>query len=124
MFLPKQKVSPPMPLWSKTSRWRERIRVGQEVEVRQTASLAYRQKWYRATVIAIRRESDNNPIEIVGGAELEMIGEDKKSPLKMLQRKRQILVMVPQEKNNCSSPVPSQLRQDNGMPVVHPPYIR
>lgn len=118
-----QKVSPPAPLWSKTSRWRERIKAGHEVEVRQTASLAYRPKWYRATVIAVRRETDV-PMEIVGGAELEMIGEDNKSPLKLLNRKRQVLVKVPQEKNNCTTPAPEQLRQENGNPVVHPPYTR
>lgn len=113
-----------MPLWSKTSRWRERIRVGQEVEVRQTASHAYRPKWYRAEVIAVRRESDIAPLEITGGAELELIGEDAKSPLKLLQRKRQVLVRVPQERNNCTTPVPEKLRQENGLPVVHPPFIR
>lgn len=93
------------------------------MEVRQTVSPAYRPKWYRATVIAVRRESDA-PIEIVGGAELELIGEDNKYPLKLLNRKRQVLVRVVQEKNNCTTPPPEQLIQDNGLPVVHPPYIR
>ena len=50
-----------------------------------------------------------------------MIGDDKKSPLKLLERKRQILVRVPQEKKNCPSPAPVQLRHENGLPVVHPP---
>ncbi|KAL3781972.1 hypothetical protein ACHAWO_004785 [Cyclotella atomus] len=118
-----KKVSPPMPLWSKTSGWRHRIKAGQEVEVRQTASLAYRPKWYRATIIAVRRESDS-PNEIVGGAELEMIGEGNKSPLKLLNGKRQVLVRVPQEKNNCTTPPPEKLFHDNGLPIVHPPFTR
>jgi hypothetical protein len=112
-----------MPLWSKTSGWRHRIKAGQEVEVRQTASLAYRPKWYRATIIAVRRESDS-PNEIVGGAELEMIGEGNKSPLKLLNGKRQVLVRVPQEKNNCTTPPPEKLFHDNGLPIVHPPFTR
>ena len=113
-----------MPLWSKTSRWRERIKTGQEVEVRQTASPVYRPKWYRATVIAIRRESDSNPLEITGGAELEMIGDDNKSPLKLLHRKRQVLVRVPQEKNNCATPPPLQEWREDGSPIEFPPYLR
>ena len=113
-----------MPLWTKTSGWRENIKVGQEVEVRQVASTAYRSKWYRANVIAIRRESDTNPLEIIGGAELEMNGENSTAPLKLLQRKRQVLVVVPQEKLNCLTPPPEQLRNEDGSPLVHPPYTR
>jgi len=119
-----KKISPPMPLWTKTSGWRENIKVGQEVEVRQVASTAYRSKWYRANVIAIRRESDTNPLEIIGGAELEMNGENSTAPLKLLQRKRQVLVVVPQEKLNCLTPPPEQLRNEDGSPLVHPPYTR
>ena len=113
-----------MPLWTLTSGWRERITAGQEVEVRQVASTAYRSKWYRANVIAIRRESDTNPLEIIGGAELEMNGENSTVPLKLLHRKRQVLVVVPQEKLNCLTPPPEQLRNEDGSPLVHPPYTR
>eukprot|EP00804_Cyclotella_cryptica_P029210 CCRYP_011647-RC/>CCRYP_011647-RC protein AED:0.05 eAED:0.05 QI:124/1/1/1/1/1/6/1079/1337 len=118
-------ISPPMPLWTKTSRWRDRINIGVEVEVRQTASLLHRPKWYRATVIAIGRESDS-PRELLGGAELEMIEDEsgKQFPLKLLQRKRQVMVRVPQERNNCPTPAPVELKKDNGIPIVHPPYIR
>lgn len=119
-----KKISPPMPLWTLTSGWRERITAGQEVEVRQVASTAYRSKWYRANIIAIRRESDTNPLEIIGGAELEMNGENSTVPLKLLHRKRQVLVVVPQEKLNCLTPPPEQLRNEDGSPLVHPPYTR
>ncbi|KAL7518675.1 hypothetical protein ACHAWX_003486 [Stephanocyclus meneghinianus] len=118
-------ISPPMPLWTKTSRWRDRIKIGVEVEVRQTASLVHRPKWYRATVIAIGTESDN-PRELLGGAELENVEDEsgRKFPLKLLQRKTQILVKVPQERNNCPTPAPVELKKENGIPVAHPPYIR
>lgn len=132
LFLPQlctrivaQNISPPMPLWTKTSRWRDRIKIGVEVEVRQTASLVHRPKWYRATVIAIGTESDN-PRELLGGAELENVEDEsgRKFPLKLLQRKTQILVKVPQERNNCPTPAPVELKKENGIPVAHPPYIR
>jgi hypothetical protein len=118
-----QKVSPPMPLWTKTSRWRERVKVNSEVEVRQTASLVHRPKWYKAVVMAL----SDNPKEITGGAELELIDEDasgKKIPLKLLRRKRQVLLKVHQERNNCATPAPAKIMYENGMPVVHPPFIR
>jgi len=119
------KLSPPAPLWTKTSRWRERIKVGDSVEVRESNSLAHRPKWYRATVLATGKETDS-PTELTGGAELEMNEENEKgtkNPLLLLNRKRQILVRVPQEKNNCPPLAKSPMNPDDSM-AVRPPYIR
>lgn len=119
--------SPPMPLWSKTSRWREQIKVGDEVEVRESSSLVQRPKWHRATVLAVGREVDP-PRELVGGAELEALednGDGKMSSLLLLNRKRQILVEVPQERLRCTSPLPTvRSKNDDGLPAAQPPFIR
>jgi len=119
--------SPPVPLWSRTSRWREQIKVGDEVEVRESSSLVQRPKWHRATVLAVARETDP-PRELVGGAELEAMddnGHGKKVPLLLLNRKRQILVEVPQERLKCTSPLPTvRSKNDDGFPAAQPPFIR
>jgi hypothetical protein len=118
---------PPAPLWSKTSRWREQIKVGDEVEVRESSSIVQRPKWHRATVLAVGRETDP-PRELVGGAELESLednGNGKKVSLLLLSRKRQILVEVPQERLSCPSPLPTVRRKnDDGLPLEQPPFIR
>lgn len=108
---------PPAPLFSHSSRWREELQLGDIVEVRDSASLVQRPKWFRGIVRAVGRD-DDVPMEIVGGAELEMletpvsnVGSDEKElvkkrrPLLLLHRTRQILVEVPQEKFNSSSTV-------------------
>ena len=105
---------PPAPLWSKTSRWRENVAVGTELEVRESASLMQRPKWFRAEVVHVSTE-DAIPREIVGGAELEASEPDlrfgfepdgvtprRKRPLLLLGRTRQALVAVPQESFNVS----------------------
>jgi hypothetical protein len=86
------KLSSPMPLWTKTKNWRERIKVGDEVEIRESTSLVQRPKWHRATILAVGDENDS-PRELVGGAELEELdikGDGKKAPLLLLNRKKQV----------------------------------
>ena len=88
------KLSSPMPLWTKTNNWRELIKVGDEVEIRESTSLVQRPKWHRATVLAVGDENDS-PRELVGGAELEELdikGVGKKAPLLLLNRKKQVHV--------------------------------
>lgn len=119
---------PPVPLWLKTSRWREEIKVGDEVEVRESSSMVQRPKWHRATVLAVGRETDP-PRELVRGAELEALEDDnrsgKKVPLLLLNRRRQILVEVPQERLSNPSPLPTvRSKNDDGLPVAQPPFIR
>lgn len=83
------KLSSPMPLWTKTKNWRELIKVGDEVEIRESTSLVQRPKWHRATILAVGGENDS-PRELVGGAELEELdikGDGKKAPLLLLNRK-------------------------------------
>ena len=83
-----------MPLWTKTAQWRNQIKVGQEVEVRESTSLVQRPKWHRATVLAVGDENDM-PRELEGGAELELIDVNDvgaKIPLNLLKRRRQVCV--------------------------------
>ena len=87
-------LSPPVPLWTKTAQWRNQIKVGQEVEVRESTSLVQRPKWHRATVLAVGDENDM-PRELEGGAELELIDVNDvgaKIPLNLLKRRRQVCV--------------------------------
>ena len=81
-----------MPLWTKTKNWRELIKVGDEVEIRESTSLVQRPKWHRATILAVGDENDS-PRDLVGGAELEELdikGDGKKAPLLLLNRKKQV----------------------------------
>ena len=87
-------LSPPEPLWSRTAKWREEVKVGDEVEVRESTSLVQRPKWHRATVLALGSEEDI-PRELEGGAELELLEMNevgKRVPLTLLKRKRQVRV--------------------------------
>ena len=112
------KLLPPAPLWSQTPRWRERLQVGDIIEVRDTSSLVHRPKWYKGEVKQIGRPNDTRR-ELEGGADLEMypvngtggnIVEDdesdiKKEPLLLLKRGQQILVEVAQEKSEKAGAV-------------------
>merc|ERR1712151_237232 len=66
---------PPAPLWSHTSRWREEIALGDEIEIREASSLVIRPKWFRAFVRELGKEEDSAR-EIVGGAQLEEMEEE------------------------------------------------
>jgi hypothetical protein len=112
---PANKLKPIAPLWSRTRAWREQIRVGDIVEVRDSSSIVERPKWYRGVVKKVGRPNDAAR-EIVGGADLEVfpasltsrhlpdLAPDKKTsssrkePLLLLARTQQILVEVDQEK--------------------------
>jgi len=85
-----------VPLWTKTAQWRNQIKVGQEVEVRESTSLVQRPKWHRATVLAVGDENDM-PRELEGGAELELLDVNDvgaKIPLNLLKRRRQVCCVI------------------------------
>lgn len=91
-----RQMPPPAPLWTRTSKWRERIAVGDEVEIRESTSVVQRPKWHRAVVLAVGFEGEV-PREIEGGAPLEVYddggGEGKtgrKRPLLLMGRTRQV----------------------------------
>lgn len=91
VFIHFQRLQEPAPLWTKTSRWRERIRVGDTVEVRDSSSLASRPRWYRGEVKEIGRPDD--PVrECSSGAELEeyVFDGQEKGPLQLLGQKQQV----------------------------------
>jgi hypothetical protein len=112
---PANKLKPIAPLWSRTRAWREQVRVGDIVEVRDSSSIVERPKWYRGVVKKVGRPNDAVR-EITGGADLELFptsltsrhllsdSADKKNtsgrkePLLLLARTQQILVEVDQEK--------------------------
>ncbi|KAL9189843.1 hypothetical protein ACHAXT_009518 [Thalassiosira profunda] len=119
------KLSPPMPLWTKSVRWRELIKAGDDVEVRESTSMVERPKWHRAHVLAVGNEGDD-PRELQDSAELEKLEVDglgRKVPLVLLKRKRQILVEVPQEIHNCPS-APLTPPRKGAQPVANPPFRR
>lgn len=90
----------PAPLWSQSGRWRERLQIGDAVEVRDSSSIVERPKWYSGIVVHVGGRHDT-PRPLAGGATLEMHcvlteGETPK-PLLLLGRTQQILVEVEQE---------------------------
>jgi len=102
---PNNRVQPPAPLWTRAERWRERLRVGDSVEVRDSSSLAERPKWYRGIIKAVSAPNDAAR-QLEGGAELEkypVVGDpDKRERLIVLKRPQQLLVEVEQEKTQMS----------------------
>lgn len=83
-------LSPPAPLWTRTTNWREKIKEGDEIEIRESTSLVQRPKWHRATVLVVGGENDT-PQELTGGAELEVFEvNSRKVPLMLLNLKRQV----------------------------------
>jgi len=104
-------VRPPEPLWSHTSPWRENVKIGDELEVREVQSLVQRPKWFRGVVRKVANENDP-PNELFCGAELECLEDGsshsrgknrKKRQLLVLKRRRQVMVEVPQERNMAQS---------------------
>jgi len=86
-----QRLQEPAPLWTNTSRWRQRIRVGDIVEVRDSSSLASRPRWYRGEIKKIGRPDD--PVrEVTCGAELEEyeIEGSENGPLLLLGQTQQV----------------------------------
>lgn len=90
-----RRIQAPAPLWSHTSRWRDRIKLGQRVEIRQSSSSPDRPKWFRGLVRKIGGESDDVQ-DMGGGAELEAMETDESSengnkrPLLLLNRTQQV----------------------------------
>jgi hypothetical protein len=125
-------LPPPQPLWSCTSRWREAVKVGDVIEVRDASSVALRPKWYWGVVRQVGRPNDP-PQATEGGAELEtyeMPGSNVKAPLLILGRTQQILVQVDQEqapKLGVSSPPSEYELRGNGSAASlepKPPFRR
>lgn len=130
------RIRNPCPLWTHSPRWRETITEGKLVEVRDTSSRADRPKWYKGVVRRVGT-MDGKPEIIVGGAELELYddpsgkldedGKILKKPLLLLQRTKQILVEIEQEKH--SSPamgiasIPNSKTNDDSL-TPEPPFLR
>jgi hypothetical protein len=93
------KLSQPAPRWSRSGRWRETIKEGGEVEVRDSSSIAERPKWYRGIVKKVGVPGDPTR-DMSGGADLETFRVSSKSdaqkPLLVLGRQQQVLVEVKQ----------------------------
>lgn len=133
------KVKAPAPLWSQSGRWREKLRLGDVIEVRDSSSIAERPKWYSGKVRQVGGKHDP-PRPLSGGADLETYatndddeGEDGKKALLVLGRTQQILVEVEQERSGKASISPPRDRIINLSPTAnstdeslmpHPPYLR
>ena len=119
------KIQPPCPLWTRTERWRERVRVGDIVEIRDSSSIVERPKWYRGEVKKVGTPQDKVR-EIRGGAELEkysIAGDDsKKEMLIIMNRMQQILVEVEQEKSQKAGSISASLADGDLEP--RPPFLR
>lgn len=118
------------PLWTHTNRWRENLKVGDQVEVRDTSSMVQRPRWFRGIVREISGV-DDIVREVVGGADLEMVedgkkinpdGTKKRSPLLLLERTQQVLVEVPKEKFYSHSAVQIRRRKNSDNQVTYTPY--
>jgi ubiquitin carboxyl-terminal hydrolase 8 len=119
------KLSLPAPLWSRSGRWREGIKVGDEVEVRDSSSIVERPKWYRGTVKKVGSPGDAER-DMTGGADLETYpvspgNEGIKRPVLVLHRSQQILVEVKQERTEKAGPTPDSPNNDD---MADPPYLR
>jgi ubiquitin carboxyl-terminal hydrolase 8 len=127
------RIKAPLPLWSQSGRWRERLQVGDSVEVRDSSSIVERPKWYKGIVRAIGQVNDP-PRDLTGGAEIEhftnAINDDmvEHRPLLILNRTQQILVEVEQEISEkiLSSAPPLQSSSSNVTEsmMADPPHLR
>ena len=128
------KIHAPAPLWSHSSRWREKLVEGNVLEVRDASSLAERPKWYKGVVrrIGIKGEKAHS---IEGGADLEIFevpgapanGNQEKKPLLLLNRKDQIMVEVEQERENQPSATKvASIDRSESMDELQPqvPFLR
>ena len=114
------------PLWTHSKRWRDDIRVGHIVEIRESLSSIAKTKWYKGKVLQVGQESDA-PHKLDGGAVLETLrwtenGEEMQ--LLLLGRMRQILIEVSQEMPNMPKGYEALLTQNGSTPVAYPPMIR
>jgi len=116
---------PPQPLWSHTQRWRDELKVGDEIEIREAASLIQRPKWFCGIVRVIGKESDEVR-DMLGGADIETVDDDMgMRPRLLLNRTRQILVEVPQERFNSAMLISTHpdVKADGGY-SAQPPFLR
>ena len=121
-----KEVMPPAPLWSQTGRWRERLRVGDVVEIRDSSSTVQRPKWFKGEVKKIGKPSD--PVrKLTGGADLEEYPveghETRKEKLLILKRSQQMLVEVEQERTEKAG-VPHSPTGEDDFSKAQPPYLR
>lgn len=115
-----QRLQEPAPLWTKVSRWRQRIRVGDTVEIRDSSSLASRPRWYRGEIKKVGMVND--PIrELPCGAQLEEyeIPGSEKGPLFLLKERQQVLVEVAEERARRALP-PNGGVKENGVDPKDP----
>jgi len=121
-----KRMNPPVPLWTKTTRWRDLLCVGDLVEVRCTSSTVKRPKWVRGVVKWIG--SDHDSVQsTVGGADLEILEVDShglRTPLLLLHRKRQVLVHVKQESTLSSQEEDALCIDSTTIPQAYPPHLR
>lgn len=123
------KLKAPAPLWTQTDRWRERIQVGDLVEVRDSSSLVNRPKWYKGEVKNVGRPTDKVR-DITAGAEVEVYSVNgdasKKEPLLLLGRTQQVLVKVDQEKTEKAGMAPASPAEGNLAAGLNPqpPFLR
>lgn len=135
------KLNPPAPLWSHCRRWRESLKEGNLLEVRDSLSRADRPKWYKGIVRRVGSKV-GNPKNLVGGAQLELfdipieIGSENeeespslKRALLLMDRTQQILVEVEQERQNVPPETLIQIGSDESVSVdtttkPQPPFLR
>lgn len=137
------RLHPPAPLWSHSKRWREGLKEGNLIEVRDSLSRADRPKWYKGMVKRLGpRRGQVKKIE--GGAQLESLqdiigpcssGDDgnewnKDIALLLLSRNQQILVEVEQERQNAPLNVVASSMDDADSLISvdtmrpQPPFLR
>jgi len=104
-----QRLSPPAPLWTHSTSWRENLKAGDRIEIRDTSSLVTRPKWYTGIVVKV---DVNGRHTVAGGAAIER--DQDKQPLRLLpDRKTQLLVEVDQERQDKSVLMPPTIAEDN-----------
>eukprot|EP00977_Amphora_coffeiformis_P001681 scaffold316_cov158-Amphora_coffeaeformis.AAC.5 len=119
----KSKLSLPAPLWSRSTRWRENIKEGDEVEVRDSSSIVERPKWYRGIIKKVGAPGDSVR-DMTGGADLEIFPpsplNSSEGPLRVLGRQQQVLVEVKQERTEKAGPATTSLNKFG----ADPPFLR
>lgn len=115
-----QRIRQPAPLWTHSSRWRERVEEGTALEVRDASSIAERPKWYKGVVRAVGPK-DGIIRKCEGGAALEFFehsnsdnGKKKPKMLKPLLlkgRTQQVMVEVEKELERLNDPTMNAINE-------------
>lgn len=75
-------------------KWREEMKVGVEVEVREAVSSSERPRWLRAIVRAVGKMEDNGVVrDCAGGAELELFDADELDEEEGVRQRRPLLLL-------------------------------